>query len=115
MLRRRVEQRPAGLPVRARIRADRLDLFPRLHGGLLTAPRPPPPAGARTELEPQVPDVPHVRPFLAYGPAAAAVQTLVTARPGEDGARSSGGGASEAGPGPSGSGALSPASGGGPG
>ncbi|MEU6062358.1 WYL domain-containing protein [Streptomyces sp. NPDC047097] len=69
VLRRRVERRPAGLRVRARVRADRLDLFLRLHGGLLTAPPSPPGPEEWSGIEFEVPDVLHVRQFLAYGPS----------------------------------------------
>ncbi|MEE1757071.1 helix-turn-helix transcriptional regulator [Streptomyces sp. SP18CS02] len=87
VLRRRVEHRPAGLRVTARVRASRLDLFLRLHGGLLvTAPEPEggaagaPEAGARggpgggpvdaggwTRVELALPDVRHARGLLALG------------------------------------------------
>ncbi|MET9804251.1 YafY family protein [Streptomyces sp. NPDC006368] len=66
VLRRQVEDRPAGLRVRARVHTSRLDLFVRLHGGRLTAG--PEPAGEWTLVELAFPDVRHTRSLLAFGP-----------------------------------------------
>ncbi|MCT4354274.1 YafY family transcriptional regulator [Streptomyces sp. Je 1-79] len=65
-LRRRVETRPAGVLVRARIRRDRLDRFLRLHGDRLTSP-PPEPEGEWTEVELAFPEAGDARPLLALG------------------------------------------------
>ncbi|OKK06663.1 DNA-binding transcriptional regulator [Streptomyces sp. CB03234] len=66
-LRRQVEERPAGLRVRARVEASRLDLFVRIHGAQLV--REPEPAGEWARVELAFPDVPHTRALLAFGPS----------------------------------------------
>ncbi|MEV3988907.1 WYL domain-containing protein [Streptomyces sp. NPDC049837] len=67
VLRRQVEERPAGLRVRARVHLSRLDLFMRLHGGLLTGEPEPEPAGEWAQVGLAFPDVPHTRALLAFG------------------------------------------------
>ncbi|GAA2506337.1 YafY family protein [Streptomyces gobitricini] len=67
VLRRQVEDRPAGLRVRARVRSSRLDLFVRIHGAHLV--REPEAAGEWARVELAFPDVRHARGLLAFGPS----------------------------------------------
>ncbi|MGW7414666.1 helix-turn-helix transcriptional regulator [Streptomyces sp. NPDC054863] len=66
VLRRGVEQRAAGLVVRARVRRERLDMFVRIHGADLTGP----PGGESQEwadVSLSYPDVRWVRGLLDFG------------------------------------------------
>ncbi|WP_405692349.1 helix-turn-helix transcriptional regulator [Streptomyces sp. NBC_01185] len=69
-LRRQVEERPGGVRLRVRVHRSRLDLFVRLHGGVLTG-RPEPeggPAGEWLLAELDVPEVAWARSLLSFGP-----------------------------------------------
>ncbi|MFI6443685.1 helix-turn-helix transcriptional regulator [Kitasatospora sp. NPDC050543] len=67
VLRERVERLPVEVPVRVRVRRARLDMFLRIHGGLLTARPPAGPAGEWTELELCFRVVQAARALLAFG------------------------------------------------
>ncbi|MFJ9057019.1 helix-turn-helix transcriptional regulator [Streptomyces sp. NPDC102409] len=69
-LRRQVEERPGGVRLGVRVHRSRLDLFVRLHGGVLTG-RPEPeggPAGEWLLAELDVPEVAWARSLLSFGP-----------------------------------------------
>ncbi|MFD5870095.1 helix-turn-helix transcriptional regulator [Streptomyces sp. NPDC060322] len=69
-LRRQVEERPGGVRLRVRVHRSRLDLFVRLHGGVLTG-RPEPeggPAGEWLLAGLDVPEVAWARSLLSFGP-----------------------------------------------
>ncbi|MFJ6616163.1 helix-turn-helix transcriptional regulator [Kitasatospora sp. NPDC091335] len=68
VLREQVERLPVDLPVRARVRRARLDMFLRIHGGRVTAPLPEVGAGPAEEW---------VEVAMAF-PAPAAVRALLT-------------------------------------
>lgn len=65
VLRRQVQDRPTNVRVSARVKADRLDLFLRIHAGMLAEE--PVPAGEWTRLELAVPSVMAARALLAFG------------------------------------------------
>ncbi|WP_406464631.1 YafY family transcriptional regulator [Streptomyces sp. NBC_00111] len=68
-LRRQVEERPGGVRLGVRVHRSRLDLFVRLHGGVLTG-RPEPeggPAGEWLLAELDVPEVAWARSLLSFG------------------------------------------------
>ncbi|GAA3476324.1 YafY family protein [Streptomyces yanii] len=68
-LRRQVEERPGGVRLRVRVRGSRLDLFVRLHAGVLTGePHPDPDEGEWLFAELAVPSVEWARSLLAFGP-----------------------------------------------
>lgn len=65
VLRRQVQDRPTNVRVSARVKADRLDLFLRIHAGMLAEE--PVAAGEWTRLELAVPSVMAARALLAFG------------------------------------------------
>ncbi|MFE7706240.1 helix-turn-helix transcriptional regulator [Streptomyces sp. NPDC057486] len=68
-LRRQVEERPGGVRLRVRVRRSRLDLFVRLHAGVLAGgPHPDPDEGEWLFAELAVPSVEWARSLLAFGP-----------------------------------------------
>ncbi|MEV6326809.1 WYL domain-containing protein [Streptomyces sp. NPDC051909] len=67
LLRERVERRPAGVTVTARVHRDRYDRFLRLHGDRLTVPPPARPTTEWTEIELAVAELGELRPLLAMG------------------------------------------------
>ncbi|MEU8621058.1 WYL domain-containing protein [Streptomyces sp. NPDC048623] len=67
LLRARVERRPAGVTVTARIHRDRYDRFLRLHGDRLTTPPPARPTTEWTHVELSVAELGDLRPLLAFG------------------------------------------------